>query len=107
MSLVHELRRRARLVTVPILGITLVAYFAYHLVEGDRGLMAWMRLSQEVRDAKATLATVAQARATLEHRVSLLRADHLDRDLLDERARAMLDLVGPDEIVIYDGTRPR
>ena len=84
-----------------------MAYFAYHLVEGERGLLAWMRLSQEVRDAKATLASVTAARATLEHRVSLLRADHLDRDLLDERARAILDVIGPNEIVIFDAPHRR
>jgi cell division protein FtsB len=32
--------------------------------------------------------------------VGLLRPDHLDPDLLDERARAVLNLAAPDEIVI-------
>jgi cell division protein FtsB len=106
VSIVREIRRRARLVIGPVLGISLVAYFAYHLVQGDRGLIAWVRLNQEVNAAKATLAAVAAERATLERRVDLLRPQHLDRDMLDERARAELDLIGPGETVIYLDRRP-
>lgn len=101
MSIVLEIRRRARLVIGPILGISLVAYFAYHLIQGDRGLLAWMRLTQQVREAKMTLAAVEAERSTLERRVDLLRPDHLDRDMLDERARSQLNLIGPHEIVIF------
>jgi len=102
VSIVFEIRRRARLVIGPILGIGLVAYFAYHLIQGDRGLLAWMRLNQQVREAKATLAAVGAERSTLERRVDLLRPDHLDRDMLDERARSQLNLIGPREIVIFN-----
>ena len=105
VSIVLEIRRRARLIIGPILGISLCAYFAYHLVQGDRGLTAWLRLNQEVREAKTTLAAVEAERSTLERRVDLLRPDHLDRDMLDERARSQLDLVGRNEIVIVTPTR--
>jgi cell division protein FtsB len=100
MRVVHELRRRARAITGPVLGISLVCYFAYHLFVGDRGLLAWMQLSQELRDGKATLAALDIERQTLERRVGLLQPDHLDPDMLDERARATLNLVGPNEIVV-------
>jgi cell division protein FtsB len=105
MSIALELRRRARLIIGPVLGISLCAYFAYHLVQGDRGLMAWVRLTQQVREAKTTLASVESERATLERRVDLLRPEHLDRDLLDERARGQLNLIGPNEIVIFEKPR--
>ena len=100
MSILREIRRRARLIIGPFLGISLCAYFAYHLVEGDRGLAAWLRLQQELREARATLAAAEAERTTLERRVELLRPEHLDRDMLDERARSQLNLVGPNEIVI-------
>jgi cell division protein FtsB len=82
------------------LGISLVCYFAYHLIVGDRGLLAWMELTQELRDARATLAALDVERATLERRVGLLQPGHLDPDMLDERARAALNLAGPNEVVI-------
>ena len=102
MSLLHEIRRRARFIIGPVLGVALVGYFAYHLVQGDRGMIAWMRLSQQVRDAQERLATVEGERQTLEHRVNLLRPEHIDGDMLDERARATLNLIGPNEIVIFN-----
>ncbi len=102
MSIVREIRKRARRVIGPVLGISLVAYFAYHLVQGDRGLMAWVRLEQQVAEANMALAAVEAQRATLEHRVDLLRPQHLDPDLLDERARRELDLIGPHETVIFE-----
>ena len=104
MSIAHEIRRRLRLIVGPVLGISLCGYFAFHLVEGDRGLVAWARLSQQVRDARATLTEAEAERTTLERRVQLLRPEHLDRDMLDERARSQLNLVGPNEIVVVTPT---
>jgi cell division protein FtsB len=107
MITTRALRRRARLVLGPILGIALTGYFAYHLVEGDRGLKAWLRLNQEVRTASANLAAVRVQRVALDLNVSNSRPDHVDPDLLDERIRATLNLVAPDDIVIMqpDGRR--
>lgn len=106
MRVVHELRRRGRAITGPVLGISLVCYFAYHLFVGDRGLLAWVELTQELRDAKATLAALDVEKDTLERRVGLLQPEHLDPDMLDERARATLNLVAPNEVVIPLPTGP-
>ena len=96
----RAMRRRANLVIVPVLGIALTGYFAYHLVEGDRGFKAWLRLNSEIRTANANLESVRAQRAALDLRVSNLRSEHVDPDLLDERIRATLNLVSPDDIVI-------
>ncbi|MGH7089002.1 MAG: FtsB family cell division protein, partial [Stellaceae bacterium] len=96
-----EIRRRARRVAGPVAAVSLVAYFSYHLVEGDRGLMAWRQSSEQIRIAEAELAQITAQEASLRHRVSLLEPNHLDRDLLDERARAVLNLAGKDERVIF------
>jgi cell division protein FtsB len=102
MTLLSEIRRRSRLVVGPVLGITLAGYFAYHLVQGDRGLIAWLRLTQQFREARLDLDRVEGERQALDRRVNLLRSDHLDRDMLDERARSTLNLVGPNELVIFN-----
>ena len=101
MAFLGEIRRRARLVAGPVAGISLFAYFAYHLVEGDRGLIAWRALADQVSAAQAERDAAHAQRLALEERVSLLRPGHLDRDMLDERARAVLNRVGPDERVIF------
>jgi cell division protein FtsB len=100
MIVMRSLGRRARCVLGPILGIALTGYFGYHLIEGDRGLKAWLRLNREIRTASANLDAVRAQRAALDLKVSNLRPEHVDPDLLDERIRATLNLVSPDDIVI-------
>jgi cell division protein FtsB len=107
MIVLREMRRRARVLVGPVCGLALTGYFAYHLVEGDRGLRAWLRVSQELRSARANLDTAVDERKRLEHRVSHMRADHVDPDLLDSQVRATLDLAAPDEIVIIRPQAPR
>ena len=101
MDVLYALRARARQIVGPVLGFTLCAFFAYHLVEGDRGLLALWNLQTQVRDAKTTLAQLQAERAPLAQHVALLQGVHLDRDYLDERVRATLNYAAPDEIVIY------
>lgn len=102
MSLLVELRRRGRHVIGPTFGALMVGYFLFHAVQGDRGILAWAELKQEVAEAEQTLDRLTRARRKLDSRVKLLEAPNLDRDLLDERARIVSGLANPGEIVIYD-----
>jgi cell division protein FtsB len=103
MSFARELRRRARHVVGPLIGIMVASYFGYHAVEGNRGLLAWHRMTAEIAGAEARLDQITKSREALEHRVSLLRPDNLDPDMLEERARAILNLTRPDEVVVLTG----
>ena len=107
MAVLDDIRRRARLVAGPVAGISLFAYFAYHLVEGDRGLIAWRGLADRISVAEAERGKVHAERLALEERVNLLRPGHLDRDMLDERARATLNLIAPDERVLFTAPQAR
>jgi cell division protein FtsB len=100
MIVMREIRKRVRALTGPVLGIVLTGYFGYHLVEGDRGLRAWVQLSQELRQANEQLAAASEKRAELQRRVAHMRADKVDPDLLDSQIRKTLDVLRPDEIVI-------
>lgn len=102
MAISDEIKRRAKDVIGPVLGFCVVGYFAYHSIEGDRGLVAYLRLTEQIQLARAQLTEVAAERKALEQRVGLLRPDRLDPDMLDERARLLLNLARPDEIVIPD-----
>ena len=101
MTLVRELRHRAKAIALPVLGACLVVYFAVHIVQGDRGLIALWQLHKQIEQADLALADVTAKRAVLEHRVRLLSAEHLDDDMLDERVREILNVARPDELVIY------
>jgi len=107
MNVMRALRRRAHFVLGPIVGIALTGYFAYHLVEGERGFKAWLRLNREIRNATANLEAVRAQRTAMELKVSNLRPEHVDPDLLDERIRATLNLVSPDDVVIMQPATAR
>ena len=107
MIVMRVLRKRAGVILGPVIGIALTGYFAYNLVEGDRGLKAWFRLNQEIRTATADLEAIRAQRAALDLKVSNLRPEHIDPDLLDERIRATLNLVSPDDIVVMHSTTSR
>jgi cell division protein FtsB len=84
----------------PVLGLCAAGYFAYHVMHGERGLIAWIELQRKVEAVEASLARVAAERRTLENRVQLLHPQSLDPDMLEERARVMLNYGHPDDIVI-------
>lgn len=100
MNVLHELRKRAPQVALPVIGACVAGYFAYHAVQGDRGIIAWLVLNQQIREAQQVEAELAAERAVLEQRVALLRPDSLDPDMLAERARVMLNLAHSDELII-------
>ena len=100
MGLLNELRIRARYVLFPAFGASAVLYFAYHGINGDRGLLAWRKLEKEVQSTQAELGRARGERETLERRVELLYPESLDRDMLDESARRLLNYGRPEEIVI-------
>ena len=102
MGLIQEIRDRARFVVGPVLGVCAVGYFAYHGVHGDRGLIAWWDIKQRVTAAKGALTQSQAEREKLEKRVRLLNPRSLDLDMLEERARLMLNYGHADEIVILE-----
>ena len=103
MSMVQEIRRRGRHIIGPALWALAVAYFMFHAVQGERGLMTWIQVRQQVAVAQAELALSAAKRRRWDARIAQLRTNNLDPDLLDERARHVAGLGRPDEIVIFNG----
>jgi cell division protein FtsB len=78
----------------------LIGYFGVNAYTGAHGLKAKQDLSQQLDELSKELARLKLERASWAQRVSLLRADRLDPDMLDERARAMLDYVHPNDLVL-------
>ena len=83
--------------------LSLVSYFLWNATQGDRGLQA---ATQRQADLVAAQADFAHAQAEMlmwERRVTGLRNNRLDSDALDERARAMLNLSDPNDVVLPYG----
>lgn len=89
---------------MPVLCAGLIGYFAFHLVQGDKGLFAYFSLTQQIERAEINLAEIQSERQKLEHRVALLSTEHLDLDLLEEQARLKLNVVHENDIVVFRST---
>jgi len=100
MAVAIEFRRRFAQIVVPVLGLGALAYLGYHFFEGERGLKASWSVEQRLAKAESERKSLMAERVRLEGRVALLREDTLDRDMLDERLRQMLNLVQPNDVVI-------
>lgn len=96
-------RLRWRQFVIPaayILLVGVIAIFAHSGLQGDHGLAAFRDASVEERRLQGQLARLQNEHAELSNKVERLSDRYLDLDLLDERARAVLGMVRPDEIVI-------
>lgn len=87
----------------PAVFLSLVAYFGWNVVQGDHGLQAYARRQEQLTALQADLARAQDEQQVWERRVSGLRVQRLDPDLLDERARAMLNVADPADLVVLYG----
>ncbi|MCA0401006.1 MAG: septum formation initiator family protein [Proteobacteria bacterium] len=76
------------------------AYFAHSAYTGDRGLVAKQDAKIRTQEVGAKIAEIRAERLAWERRVSQLSGAEVDRDLLDERQRAMLNLGHRNDLVI-------
>jgi cell division protein FtsB len=81
-----------------------VSYFSYHAYHGQRGIEAKREYKQRIASLRGELQHVAAEKSALERRVSLLRNQHVERDLLEERARVILNNVNKNDVVVLFGT---
>ncbi|PLX39483.1 MAG: septum formation inhibitor [Hyphomicrobiales bacterium] len=91
----------ARRLIMPTVTAAFLGYFAYHAFHGEYGLLAQARLEGEKAALQGELDRLAGERAALSSRVSMLRPESLDADMLDELARANLSYTKPGDLVLY------
>lgn len=95
------MRRGLRRAITPCLGFCALLYFGYHTVQGERGIIAYLRLNAQLEKTEMALIESNATRDILSRRVQLLRPEFLDRDMLDEQARQSLGMSHPDDLIIY------
>jgi cell division protein FtsB len=96
----RAIKRQLRSAIAPAIFLALVGYFGWSATQGDRGLSSYAQRQTLLATANAELAKAVAERDAWERRVAGLRNSHLDRDTLDERARAMLNLSDPNDVVV-------
>jgi len=77
-----------------------IAYFGVNAYTGNHGLRAKQDLDQQYAALSKQLARLKQQRSEWQHRVKLLKSDSIDPDMLDERARAILNYLEPQELTL-------
>jgi cell division protein FtsB len=100
MSFGRALKRKAKAAIAPVIFLSLVGYFGWNATHGDRGLMAYAQRQVLLKQAQDDLAQAQAEHDMWERKVAGLRSNHIDPDSLDERARAMLNLADPTDIVV-------
>ncbi|NCF46664.1 MAG: septum formation initiator family protein [Alphaproteobacteria bacterium] len=79
---------------------TLIAFFGFHSLTGERGLLMRDNLDREIAAAQEHLQLLKKENTQLESRISLMRSDIVDKDILEEMARSELGLFADNDILI-------
>ena len=88
-----------------ILAALSIGYFGVNAYTGKNGINARQELDHEIAELASELQQVKAERARWERRVGLLKADQIDPDMLDERARQLLNYVDPHDVTVM--VKPR
>ena len=80
----------------------LIFYFVFNIFCGERNIYRYVSLKREIAQRQAIAKEYALQKEKLQRKVSYLSDFSLDPDLLDERARAVLNMAADDEFVILE-----
>jgi len=98
-------KTRARAILIPIVFYLVLgsasAWLVWGASQGDRGLKAKAEDDAQAAALRVELADLQAERERWRRRVESMRSEAVDRDLLDEEARAKLDRAGKDDVVIF------
>lgn len=102
MGFLFELKSRLKSSGIYIAFTLVIFYFGFYAFYGERGIRKYLYLRREVEYARTLAQQYEAKKERLNREVRLLSPGSLDLDLLDERARVVLNFVGEDEFVILD-----
>jgi cell division protein FtsB len=98
------IRRRLRSFFVPLIlyavSAGVIGYFMHNAKIGERGLDAKQVMKVQIYELSQNLEAAKAEHADWDRRLALMRADQVDRDLLEERARILLGRVHKNDVVI-------
>ena len=98
---------RTLIVSLGLYGLAglVIAYFLWQGVNGQRGLKAGEEYEQQLTKLRFERDLAKLERLQWEHRISLMRGEKIDADVLDEEAHALLGRVQKNEVVVLAGAR--
>jgi cell division protein FtsB len=104
-------RRRLRSILTAlglyVMAALLIGYFGINAFSGNHGLKAKQDIDQQIASLSTELGRLQIERAQWQRRVALLKSNGLDADMLDERARALLDYAHRNDLTLMFDTPRR
>lgn len=99
------IRTRLRAILYPVLlyavSGTIAGYFIRAAVNGHRGLKTRLEYRRKMTALEGELKVLESQRKGWERRIALMQSKSVDRDLLDEEARAILGRVSKNDLVVF------
>jgi cell division protein FtsB len=80
--------------------LSLLGYFGWHGFHGPRSFDHLEALEAKAASLDARLGTIRDERQAFERKVSLMRPQSIDPDMLDELARSTLNYGKPTDLVV-------
>lgn len=93
-------RKIASLVAFHTLVLGASGFFAWNAYIGDRGLMARREHKIKIAQLNRQIDELVIERTAYERRVHAFLREEIDRDLLDERGRVVLNLAHRNDVII-------
>jgi cell division protein FtsB len=82
-----------------------IGYFGVNAYTGKNGINARQEIDQQTGELKRELERVKAEHEEWQRRVTLLKSDSIDPDMLDERARQLLNYVDHHDVTVM--VKPR
>jgi cell division protein FtsB len=80
--------------------IAFQAYLGFNVIGGQFGIASQKQMRVDIEDLKSQSATLQAEIDSYQHKASLFDSASLDPDILSERARALLQMAEPDDLII-------
>ena len=94
------MKRISFLHVVPLLSVLITAYFVYHGIYGNRGLLRLEQIQQERVQEEKVAAEVRQEKELLQRKVNALKSGA--PDLIQEEALRVLNMGTEDDLIILN-----
>jgi cell division protein FtsB len=98
--LLREIKRRLLAMLPPVIFLGITWYFGWNALHGARGLEAQATEQAKLAKAKQDFTAAEALRQQWETRVAALGGPAIDPDMLDEQARAVLNLADPADLMV-------
>tara|TARA_Y100001970_G_C14078848_1_gene773546 strand:- start:153 stop:464 length:312 start_codon:yes stop_codon:yes gene_type:complete len=93
-------KNRLYLFFLLLISIFIFIYLFYFLIEGNRGIISFFKISKQNLQHKHELSILTQRNIFLQERINRLQSQDLDLDFLDEKIREKTGYIAEDEFVV-------